>query len=280
VTSMTIVERLMGRGGPEADEPVAAERRLSGWLAPVATTIVVIVLFDLTVRSGLVLRRAFVTVPELVQGLYDEVQTGSFWHAVGLTMEGWAFGLGLAIVVAIPVGIAIGTTPAVYHSLRFVIDFLRPIPSIALIPLFIIIFGITLRLKIYLIAIGAFWPLLFQTMYGVQDVDPVARDTARAYGLNPVMRFIFVFVPGATPYIATGLRISATYALLTAVGTELLVGVPGIGAEIFTAQQSGHTKAMYALIVASGLIGLLISYLFTRLERVTLRWHPSQRGEQ
>lgn len=277
MTGMTIVERLLGR--TTAEGPKANDRRLAGWVAPVATTIVVFVLADLTVRSGLVLRRAFVTLPELAHGLYQQVQTGAYWHAIGLTMEGWALGLGLAIVLAIPVGIAIGTTPVVYHSLRFVIDFLRPIPSIALIPLFIIIFGITLRLKIYLIAIGAFWPLLFQTMYGVQDVDPVARDTARAYGLGPVMRFVFVFVPGATPYIATGLRISATYALLTAVGTELLVGVPGIGAQIFRTQQSGQTEAEYALIVSSGLIGLLISFLFTRLERVTLRWHPSQREE-
>src|SRR5262249_36879676 len=158
-------------------------------------------------------------------------------------------------------------------------DFLRPIPSIALIPLFIIVFGVTLRLNVYLVMIASFWPLLFQTMYGVQDVDPVARDTARAYGLGPVMRSFFVFVPGATPYIATGLRLAASYALLTAIGAELIVGgIPGIGALIFRAQQSGNAQAQWALIVASGLIGLGIAFCFSWLEKRTLRWHPSQRG--
>jgi ABC-type nitrate/sulfonate/bicarbonate transport system permease component len=270
-----LLARLSGRPGA-AKAPGGAPR----WLVPLVTSIVLVAAADLVVRSGLVLRRAFVTVPELARALWHELGSGAYWHAIGLTMEGWALGLGLAIVIAIPLGIAIGTSPFVYHALRFVIDFLRPIPSIALIPLFIIIFGITLRLKVYLVAIGAFWPLLFQTMYGVQDVDPVARETARAYGLGPLMRFGFVFIPGATPYIATGLRLSATYALLTAVGSELLVGLPGIGAAIFRAQQSGHPQQAWALIVSSGIIGLGIAFCFTRLERATLRWHPAQREEQ
>jgi ABC-type nitrate/sulfonate/bicarbonate transport system permease component len=249
-------------------------------VAPLVTTALVILLADLFVRSGLVLRREFVTFPELVQGLWTQVQTAAFWHAIGATMETWAIGLGLAIAIAIPLGILIGTTPPVYHSLRFVIDFLRPIPSIALIPLFIIVFGVTLRLNVYLVTIASFWPLLFQTMYGVQDVDPVARDTARAYGLGPTMRFFFVYVPGATPYIATGLRLAASYALLTAIGAELIVGgIPGIGSLIFRAQQSGNAQAQWALIVASGLIGLGIAFCFSWLEKRTLRWHPSQRGE-
>jgi ABC-type nitrate/sulfonate/bicarbonate transport system permease component len=253
--------------------------RVPRWFAPTATTFAVIALADVVVRSGLVLRRAFVTPGELVQALYDQVQTAAYWTAVWNTMEGWALGLGLAIVVAIPVGILVGTTPWVYHSLRLVIDFLRPIPSIALIPLFIIIFGVNLHLKVYLIAIGAFWPLFFQTMYGVQDVDPVARDTARAYGLNPFWRFTFISLPGATPYIATGLRISATYALLTSVGSELLVGLPGLGFRIYKMQYAGDTGGMYALIATSGIIGLTIAFLFNRLERITLKWHPSQQSE-
>ncbi len=264
-----VVQAMSGRA--------ARRMRMRRRLPQILTTIAVIIIADLVVASGVLVRSAFVTIPQLVDGLYQQIQTATYWNAVGLTLEGWILGLGLAVGVAIPLGIAIGTMPFIYRSLRFVIDFLRPIPSIALIPLFILIFGITLKFKIYLVAIGAFWPMLFQTMYGVQDVDPVARDTARAYGLNPLMRFIFVLVPGATPYIATGLRLSATYALLTAVATELLVGVPGIGAEIFRAQQSNNIKVIWALIVTSGLIGLLISAVFTRLERKTLMWHPSQR---
>lgn len=253
---------------------------LPRWFAPAVTTIAVIALADFVVRSGLILRRAFATPPEIARAMYHLVQTSDYWLGIWNTMEGWGLGLGLAILVVIPLGILVGTTPWMYHSLRLVIDFLRPIPSIAVIPLFIIIFGITLRLKVYLIAIGAFWPLFFQTMYGVQDVDPVARDTARAYGLNPFMRFTFISLPGATPYIATGLRISAVLALLTSVGSELIVGLPGLGFRIFKAQYAGQVSTMYALITTSGLIGLLITFCFNRLERITLKWHPSQRADR
>jgi ABC-type nitrate/sulfonate/bicarbonate transport system permease component len=194
-------------------------------------------------------------------------------------MEAWSLALLLAIVVAIPTGILVGTVPRLYLSVRFVIDFIRPIPAIAALPLFIIIFGITLNLELYTAAFAAFWPLFFQTMYGVQDIDPVARDTARAYGLNGFMRFTFVSLPGATPYIATGLRIAATYALVLCVGIELIVGLPGIGLRIFKAQYAQEPSVMWAYIVASGLLGLLITFCFNRLERVTLHWHPSQQGQ-
>jgi ABC-type nitrate/sulfonate/bicarbonate transport system permease component len=178
------------------------------------------------------------------------------------------------------VGIVVGTSRWLYRSVRFVIDFIRPIPSIALLPLFILVFGIGLRLEMYIVALGAFWPLFFQTMYGVQDVDPVARDTAHAYRLNRFMRFVFISLPGATPYIATGLRIAASIALLLAVGTEMVVGLPGLGHDIYQAQYAANTPKAYALIAASGLLGVLMAIGFNRLERRTLRWHPSQRRDR
>ena len=79
--------------------------------------------------------------------------------------------------------------------------------------------------------------------------------------------------------IATGLRISASIALLLAVGTEMVVGVPGIGYDIYRAQYAGQRPAAFALIAASGVLGVLMAIGFNRLERVTLRWHPSQRRE-
>ena len=178
----------------------------------------------------------------MAAALFDEVRTGHFWNSILHTLQGWGLGLAIAIVAAIPLGIIVGTSPWLYRSLRFVIDFLRPIPSVALLPLFILLFGLNLDLEAYIVALGAFWPLFFQTIYGVQDVDPVARDTAEAYRLNGLFRFFFVSLPGATPYIATGLRISASIALLLAVGTEMVVGLPGLGFDIkFAATGRGHT---------------------------------------
>jgi ABC-type nitrate/sulfonate/bicarbonate transport system permease component len=260
--------------------PGARSGKSPSWVLPLVATVAVFGLLELVVRSGLVLRTAFPAPTEVVETLYHLVQQGSYWLAVWNTFKGWALGLGLAVAAGVPIGILVGTNPWFFRSARFLIDFLRPIPSIALLPLFILLFGFTLTLKVYMAALGAFWPLFFQTMYGVQDVDPVARDTAHAYRLNRPMRFVFVDLPGATPYIATGLRISASIALVVCVAAELLVGVAGLGASIFKAQYGGRVTEMYAFIVTSGVIGLTIAIGFNRLERWTLRWHPSQRRER
>jgi ABC-type nitrate/sulfonate/bicarbonate transport system permease component len=256
-----------------------ARRGLSGLALPVAGTLAFFALVEVAVVTGLVMERALPRPTSIADALYDLFQSGAFWTAVGSTLKAWALGLGLAVAVAIPVGIIVGTTRPLYRSVRFAVDFVRPIPSIALLPLFILLFGIGLSLEMYIVALGAFWPLFFQTMYGVQDVDPVARDTASAYGLGRGMRFVFVSLPGATPYVATGLRISASIALLLAVGTEMVVGLPGLGREIYQAQYAANAPKAYALIAASGLLGMLIAIGFNRVESRTLRWHPSQRRE-
>jgi ABC-type nitrate/sulfonate/bicarbonate transport system permease component len=217
---------------------------------------------------------------EVLVALLSETQTVEFWVAVKDTLVGWVLGLGLAVVLAVPAGIAVGLSQWLYRSVRFVVDFIRPIPSIAVLPLFMLILGIDPSLKVYITALASFWPMFFQTMYGVQDLDPVARDTARAYGLGPVMRFFYVSLPGATPYIATGLRLSASIALLLVVGTEMVVGLPGLGYDIIRAQYASQLPRMYALVVSSGLLGILIALGFSRMERKTLRWHASQRRDE
>jgi ABC-type nitrate/sulfonate/bicarbonate transport system permease component len=159
-----------------------------------------------------------------------------------------------------------------------VIEFLRPIPSVALVPLAVLIYGSGLESKVFLAAFASTWPLLMQTLYGVQDVDPVATDTARSFGFSRPQRMLRVTLPSAVPYIATGVRISAAVALILAVTAELVIGSPGLGREINIARQSEATDIMYALIVATGLIGWLINALFARGERRVLHWHPSQRA--
>ena len=135
------------------------------------------------------------------------------------------------------------------------IEFLRPIPSVALIPLAVLIYGQGLESKVFLVAFASFWPLLIQTIYGVQDVDPVATDTARSFGLGRLERMWRITVPSAVPYIATGIRISSAVALILAVTAELVIGAAGLGREINVARSGGNLDAMYALIVATGLLG-------------------------
>jgi ABC-type nitrate/sulfonate/bicarbonate transport system permease component len=133
--------------------------------------------------------------------------------------------------------------------------------------------------KVFLVVFAASWPLLIQTLYGVRDVDPVAVDTARAYGLSRSTRFFRLTLPSALPYIATGLRISSATALILAVTAELVIGSPGLGAEIAVAEASGATALVYALIGATGLLGWVLNGAFSRFERRLLHWHASQRRE-
>ena len=219
----------------------------------------------------------FPPVSEMFAALFDEAGTSSFWSAVGNTLQGWVLGLGLAALIAIPSGIVIGSSRLLYRSLRAVIEFLRPIPSVALIPLAVLIYGSGLESKVFLATFAATWPLLMQTLYGVQDVDPVATDTARSFGFGRASRLLRVTLPSAVPYIATGVRISAAVALILCVTAELVIGAAGLGREINLARQGGAVDLMYALIIATGLLGWALNAVFARGERRVLHWHPSTR---
>jgi ABC-type nitrate/sulfonate/bicarbonate transport system permease component len=156
---------------------------------------------------------------------------------------------------------------------------MRPIPSAALIPLLFLTIGANLRSELFLAAFGAFWPLLVQTMYGVRDVDPLAIDTARSFGVGRFERLYRIKLPSAIPYIATGLRLSSTVALILAFTAELFMGTPGLGQAMNFATSYGLTDQLYALALATGLLGLAVHFLMAAIERRALRWHPSMRAE-
>ena len=258
---------------------IATRRSFPDWAVPWAGLLAVLALFELLARSELINPRFFPPISEMVARLVEEAGTSGFWSAVGNTLQGWALGLAIACAIAIPLGILIGSTPLLYRALRGVIEFLRPIPSVALIPLAVLIYGSGLESKVFLAAFASTWPLLMQTLYGVQDVDPVATDTARSFGFSRAARLVRVTLPSAVPYIATGVRISAAVALILVVTAELVIGSPGLGRQINLARQGGNVELMYALILATGLLGMLLNALFARAEHRVLHWHPSQRRE-
>jgi ABC-type nitrate/sulfonate/bicarbonate transport system permease component len=234
-------------------------------------------LWELLTRTDVLPRRHVPTMTDTVAELFDLLGTADFWSAVGNTMQGWALGLGIATGLAIPLGIVIGSAPLLYRSVRFVIEFLRPIPSVALIPLAVLVYGTGLESKVFLAAFASFWPLFVQTLYGVRDVDPVTLDTARSFGLGRAERLWRIKLPSAVPYIATGIRISSAVALILAVTAELVIGSAGLGRAINVARSGGAVELMYALIIATGIIGWLLNIATTRAERRVLHWHPSHR---
>jgi ABC-type nitrate/sulfonate/bicarbonate transport system permease component len=246
-------------------------------IAPTVAVICVLALWQLVVGIGLLNENSVPSMSATVAELAELLGDASFWSAVGNTLQGWALGLGIAAVLAVPLGILIGSSATAYRSVRFVVEFLRPIPSVALVPLAVLIYGVGLESKVFLAAFASFWPLFVQTLYGVQDVDPVTTDTARSFGLGRFERLYRVTLPSAVPYIATGLRISSAVALILAVTAEIVIGSAGLGREINVARSSGAVEVMYALIITTGLLGWLLNIATTRAERRVLHWHPSHR---
>ena len=207
------------------------------------------------------------------------MHTATFWKDFAYTVRGWALGLLIATVLAVPIGIVLGSSELAGRAFRVPIEFLRPIPSAVLIPLLFLTLGTTLKSEVFLAAFGAFWPLLVQTIYGVRDIDPIAVDTARSFGVGRLERLRRITFPSALPYIMTGIRISSTVSLILAFTAELFMGTPGLGQAMNYAQAYGLNDQLYALAIAAGLLGLAVHFVMTALERRVLRWHPSQRLE-
>jgi ABC-type nitrate/sulfonate/bicarbonate transport system permease component len=253
----------------------------AGRMAPFVVTVLSIaaglLVWELVSRSGLISEDDLPAMTTTFNELWSMMHTREFWVAFGETVRGWALGLGIATLLAVPIGVLLGSSEFANRALRVPVEFLRPIPSAALIPLLFLTLGTTLKSEVFLATFGAFWPLLVQTIYGVRDVDPVALDTARSFGVGRFERLYRIKLPSAVPYIATGLRISSAVSLILAFTAELFMGTGGLGQIMNVAESFGLTVQVYALALATGFLGLAIYVLFSAFERWALRWHPSQR---
>lgn len=263
-------------------ETRAALGTVAARLAPVVATLfsvaAFLALWQFVSRGGLISEQDLPAMTTTFQELWSMIHTREFWTAFGQTVRGWALGLGIATALAVPIGIVLGSSQFALRAFRIPIEFLRPIPSAALIPLLFLTLGTTLQSEVFLATFGAFWPLLVQTIYGVRDVDPVALDTARSFGVGRFERLYRIKLPSAVPYIATGLRISSAVALILAFTAELFMGTGGLGQIMNVSESFGLTVRVYALALATGFLGLAIYVVFAAIERRALRWHPSQRA--
>ncbi|GIH26966.1 nitrate ABC transporter permease [Acrocarpospora phusangensis] len=229
-------------------------------------------------RLGLVDARFLPPASEILAELGGLLLTPGLWIALGETLRGWALGLAIAFVAAVAAGVLIDLVPGLRAASNSTIEFLRPIPSVALIPLATLLFGASLGSTLLLVVYASFWQVLIQVLYGVADVDTVARDTARSYGLGRWSYIRHLVWPTALPYVMTGVRLAAAVAFILAITAELVIGSPGLGLEIQTAQSGGAVPTVYALVVLTGLIGIAVNVGVRALERRVLAWHPSVRG--
>jgi ABC-type nitrate/sulfonate/bicarbonate transport system permease component len=270
------------RPAPPATAPAASAARGRAPVPPPVTQALVlvglVVVWQLVDAVGVVSAQALSGPVEVTRALAGLLSSSAVWTEIGQTLTGWSIGLGVATAVAVPLGMLLGASSPAYRSSRFVIDFLRTIPALGIIPLASLLYGSTRSTELLIVIPACLWPLLLQTIYGVRDVDPVALESARSFRLGRRRTLTRVVLPSATPFIATGLRIAAVIGMLLAISVELLVRVPGVGNGLARAQGNAATDDVYAYTVIAGLMGLVVVLVFARVERTLIHWHPSQRS--
>lgn len=190
---------------------------------------------------------------------------GSMYRVV----TGFIVGAGLAL----PLGLSMGSSQRVYAWMNPLIQVLRPIPPIAYIPLSILWFGLGNPPAIFLIAIGAFFPVLINTIAGVRHVDGIYLRAARNLGCNQRTMFLRVMLPAAVPYILSGVRIGIGTAFIVVIVSEMIAVNNGLGFRILEAREYFWSDKIIAGMISIGMLGLAIDLCVTRLNNYLLRWH-------
>lgn len=213
-----------------------------------------------------------------LRALAEGISSGSLSGEIGTTLEGYAEGLIIAVAVGVLFGVAIGSSRTLLNASSVVIEFLRPIPAVALIPLATLSFGLGIPMRRFVIAYAAAWPILINTLYGVRGGDRLLHDVARTSGVTRLGRLVRVTVPAALPSIATGIRVSASIALLVAVTAEYVSpGTGGIGSYMQRQQNAFHLPEMYAAVVMTGLLGYAINVVLRAAQRRVVFWVGEER---
>jgi ABC-type nitrate/sulfonate/bicarbonate transport system permease component len=247
------------------------------WLQGLGGLVAFALLLEIVPRIGIISPNYLPPFSEIMVALFKEMTTATFWTALSDTLEAWAIGLVISVVAGVVIGIAIGSSRILRTLTHSTIEFLRPIPSVALIPLAVLLFGSQIQSTLVLVIYASFWQVLIQVLYGVQDVDPVARETARCYGLGTWAQIRYVTWPTTLPYLMTGIRLAAAVALILAITSEVAIDTQGLGKQISDTESGGAVAIMYAYIIVAGIIGVIVNLGARALERRVLAWHPSVR---
>ena len=217
--------------------------------------------------------KVFLPTPEttwaaLATGLNGGALAAQTIQTVGRMFEGWL----LACLAGVLLGAVIGTSTPARAWLQPTLEFIRPLPASAIMPLAISIFGLGPNMVLFVVAFGAMWPVLLATLHGFASVEPRLREVAGALQL-PTSDFIFkIGLPSAMPDIIAGMRLSMTVSLIVAVVGEMIASQPGLGQAILLAARSFRANELFAGIALLGIIGFVANGLLALSEKRLLRW--------
>jgi ABC-type nitrate/sulfonate/bicarbonate transport system permease component len=189
-----------------------------------------------------------------------------------------AAGYGLAVLVGVVAGVALGLSRSARMASEPVVEFLRALPAPALIPFALLLFGTGNNSKIFIIALGTVWPILLNTIDGVRGLETQQMDMARSYQIPRSSRLLHIVLPAASPRIFAGMRTSLSIGIILMVISEMVASSNGLGYFILRAQRSFAIPEMWTGIVVIGIVGFVLNWLFLRVEARVLFWHRGAKG--
>ncbi len=238
-------------------------------------SVVFVVLLEAAVRTGLIGSASLPLPSEVLARTLEMLVDPAVLTEVLATMKSWGLGLLVAGVIGVGMGMALGSWRLLARLSRGPVELLRPLPAVAIAPLLLSLLGRGVVSRSLAVAYAALWPILFNTIYGMRSVDPVAKETARSFGLSSFGVLTRVTIPTMSPFVFTGVRVASAIALIVAVSVEFLLpggDDRGLGGIVVEAQAGGDLLTMYATVVIAGLLGLVTNAVLVAIERRVFGW--------
>jgi ABC-type nitrate/sulfonate/bicarbonate transport system permease component len=217
-------------------------------------------------------------VTEILSAWYTNIADGTLVRHLLATLWRQMLGYVLAVIAGIGLGLAMGYFRPLYNLFEPLVEVLRPIPGPAYLPVLVLFVGIGHEMKVVLVMVASFFPILLNTYSGVRSIDRVQFDTARTLGLTTSQTLRELVLPAASPQILTGMRISLAISLILAILGEMIVSTDGLGYYTLLAQRTFKIPDMYAGIFMMALFGYVLNRLFLLMEARLIRWHIESTG--
>ncbi|CAG4888255.1 aliphatic sulfonate ABC transporter permease SsuC [Paraburkholderia gardini] len=254
-------------------------RRLGAQVAPWIAPLLILLAWEVATRSGVLSARVLPEPLAVVKAAWSLIRSGEMWTDV--KVSAWRAVSGL--VIGGGIGLVLGLATGLFRSAEVVLDstvqMIRNIPALAMIPLVILWFGIEEEAKVFLVALGVFFPIYVNTYHGIRSVDANLIEMARSYGVKGFPLYRHVILPGALPSILVGVRFAFGLMWVTLIVAETISTQSGIGYMTMNAREFLQTDVVVVGILLYAALGKLADMFAKYIERVALRWHPAyQRG--
>lgn len=236
-----------------------------------------LLLWQLLSSTKLISPLFFPSPMRTLDALWAQISQGQLWAPLISTISRMAWGWLVASVLGMLLGALIVRSELVHRMVHPLLEFMRPLPASAIIPVAILAFGLSSTMSTAVIAFGSIWPVLLASVQGFASVDERLREVGSVMRLRTMERFVKIDLPSAMPAILAGTRVGLSIALILAVVTEMQASLPGIGQNILMAQRSFKSPDLYAGVVVLGVVGFVTSAAIQALENRVLRWRSNAR---